>query len=818
MRYEDFNKKPDSDKKQQDKKPEPSNAERMIKHTKDARSYLSKQVQEQFTDMEIAAMEGGQELPERKVEYVSALRQVVAEGYGKYYCSTDKKWKERKGPKQTRQTEAANPAQQAAIAISKKKKQGVAEGRFDEPLTGWHIVYRNSGNPVHATPSFETKEQAQKYLMTKMFANHQDFKVVHTAGVGVAEATGDKKFDAMMGSIKTSTPVPVSGYVAVTYASESQSNQIKGVTYNGKPMPTSIDDPEELTGRIEFTPDRIEQHLIEIGQDNGWDMIDPGHGRGYSELFFDTNANYTSNTQSLLAKNIVNTVTQINNFFNNINNSLQSIGLPGYRVDVWQEIASSTGQKIGDLNQIKKIAVSKIVQAPNDAGEQIGKVILRELPKWEADSELGYTPEDFAWARKVAKIYITKGERAGLKAQAYTRARMSHVSDMIDELLGDAGATKLRTIRDLDEQGVAEMDNRTPQGDRREQRANSPETLKQREKEFQDNLKKTPPEFRKKLRLPEPKDKGVSEGSDLPPKVIEMIKKIAQSSASPEHKKAAIDALVAKYSKKGVAEGEGKTQKYEMMMRNGQVKRFTARDDADAKRIAAGHGAKSVIRMKGNVPGDKIGGQGVVEGSDDIRKKISKFEELALQANKAGDDAKSKMYQQKIQSLKQKMSQGVAEGYTGRETKDGTWRVFKDGKAVAVAGPFKSREEAAAWIKKQKQGVNESTEQSLQKKIQSRRDALGLAREQRRARGQHQQGQREIKLQAEIDNLNDQLRELKKQGVQEGRHFRTAYGYAGGYNEKTGRKYKHPEDIRADREAKKKAKDKEPAKNKNANK
>jgi hypothetical protein len=26
----------------------------------------------------------------------------VTEGYGKYYCSTDKRWKERKGPKQTR--------------------------------------------------------------------------------------------------------------------------------------------------------------------------------------------------------------------------------------------------------------------------------------------------------------------------------------------------------------------------------------------------------------------------------------------------------------------------------------------------------------------------------------------------------------------------------------------------------------------------------------------------------------------------------------------------------------------------------------------
>ena len=62
-------------------------------------------------------------------------------------------------------------------------KEGLAEGRFDEPLTGWHIVSRAHGQVVRGTPSFETKDQAQKYLMTRMFANHQDFKVVHTAGV-----------------------------------------------------------------------------------------------------------------------------------------------------------------------------------------------------------------------------------------------------------------------------------------------------------------------------------------------------------------------------------------------------------------------------------------------------------------------------------------------------------------------------------------------------------------------------------------------------------------------------------------------------------
>ena len=72
---------------------------------------------------------------------------------------------------------------------------------------------------------------------------------------------------------------------------------------------------------------------------------------------------------------------------------------------------------------------------------------------------------------------------------------------------------------------------------------------------------------------------------------------------------------------------------------------------------------------------------------------------------------------------------------------------------------------------KKEQGVAEGSEsaiQKIEKKIQAKRDALGLAREQRRARGQHQQGQREIKIQAEIDRLSNELTQLKKQGVAEG--------------------------------------------------
>ena len=34
------------------------------------------------------------------------IHEILSEGYGRYWCSTDKKWKHRKGPKQSRQTES----------------------------------------------------------------------------------------------------------------------------------------------------------------------------------------------------------------------------------------------------------------------------------------------------------------------------------------------------------------------------------------------------------------------------------------------------------------------------------------------------------------------------------------------------------------------------------------------------------------------------------------------------------------------------------------------------------------------------------------
>jgi hypothetical protein len=68
--------------------------------------------------------------------------------------------------------------------------------------------------------------------------------------------------------------------------------------------------------------------------------------------------------------------------------------------------------------------------------------------------------------------------------------------------------------KQLKKKDVKEMDNRTPSGDRREQRANSPEAIAQREKEQQKRLKQVSPEMRKKLRLPDPDKEDMAEGTE----------------------------------------------------------------------------------------------------------------------------------------------------------------------------------------------------------------------------------------------------------------------------------------------------------------
>ena len=67
--------------------------------------------------------------------------------------------------------------------------------------------------------------------------------------------------------------------------------------------------------------------------------------------------------------------------------------------------------------------------------------------------------------------------------------------------------------------------------------------------------------------------------------------------------------------------------------------------------------------------------------------------------------------------------------YTGRETRAGVWNVFEPGKAVAVAGPFKSAEECRSWIAKQGKDANPDAQKAMMALVQ------GLRRLQTEAKG-----------------------------------------------------------------------------------
>ncbi len=79
-----------------------------------------------------------------------------------------------------------------------------------------------------------------------------------------------------------------------------------------------------------------------------------------------------------------------------------------------------------------------------DVGPQIGKAILANY-EYSVDDD--YSEEDLQKLVDVAKVYINKGERAGLQAQL-----QSGLGDLIDEVLSKANASHLRTMWDLDEE------------------------------------------------------------------------------------------------------------------------------------------------------------------------------------------------------------------------------------------------------------------------------------------------------------------------------------------------------------------------------
>ena len=206
--------------------------------------------------------------------------------------------------------------------------------------------------------------------------------------------------------------------------------------------------------------------------------------------------------------------------------------------------------------------------------------------------------------------------------------------------------------KQLKKKDVKEMDNRTPSGDRREQRANSPEEKAKREKEQQANLKKVSPEMRKKLRLPDPDKEDVAEGlNDTQKKIEDTINKLedrlkhAKSDEQWDRISARIERLQAglKRSKQGVAEEATKklskgTKVYHTLHGTGTVVDFSTGPGAshwvDVKFIKDGHKGKITRVDRKQIKLAKV--ESVAEGDDrgDYRK-------TAREANAASRLAKS---------------------------------------------------------------------------------------------------------------------------------------------------------------------------------
>ena len=102
------------------------------------------QFESKFTPMELAIMEGGH-----------SIEDLVESNckYGQYYCSTDKKWKCRQGPKQSRSTnEGVNQLDKPTPTVAElAKKYGVSEKAVEAELAkGIKVELEHTSDPAVA--------------------------------------------------------------------------------------------------------------------------------------------------------------------------------------------------------------------------------------------------------------------------------------------------------------------------------------------------------------------------------------------------------------------------------------------------------------------------------------------------------------------------------------------------------------------------------------------------------------------------------------------------------------------------------------------
>lgn len=106
---------------------------------------LELELGDEVVEAVITAIEGDEIIAE--TDNMSGAR-LLTESYGRYYCSTDKKWKERKGPKQTRESLDEAEYQGRKVALGKPMQGDVKKFKVyvKDPGTG-NVKKVNFGDP-----------------------------------------------------------------------------------------------------------------------------------------------------------------------------------------------------------------------------------------------------------------------------------------------------------------------------------------------------------------------------------------------------------------------------------------------------------------------------------------------------------------------------------------------------------------------------------------------------------------------------------------------------------------------------------------------
>lgn len=86
----------------------------------------------------------------------------VAEGHGRYYCSTDKKWKTRKGPKQTRASESLDESLDKQFDIIEEMVNSLAEEHGVDADVIWEDFESVDDNELYETAAWRRKAGKNK--------------------------------------------------------------------------------------------------------------------------------------------------------------------------------------------------------------------------------------------------------------------------------------------------------------------------------------------------------------------------------------------------------------------------------------------------------------------------------------------------------------------------------------------------------------------------------------------------------------------------------------------------------------------------------